>query len=74
MPLSLDLGAVSDPDVRRALERISAEWPASPLATTTAGRPPANRVAAGTMVFDVTLGRPVWSDGASWRGADGVVA
>jgi hypothetical protein len=74
MALALDLGGVSDPAARRALERVAVEWPASPLATTTAGRPPANRTAVGTMIYDTVLHRPLWSDGASWRGADGAVA
>lgn len=33
---------------------------------TTAGRPSAATAGAGCMIFDTTLGRPVWSNGTSW--------
>ena len=74
MPLPLELGAVSDPEARRALERVSAQWPTARRAVTTALRPNAARVPAGTMIYDTTLHRPVWSDGTTWRDATGTAA
>ncbi|HEX9936341.1 MAG TPA: glycosyl hydrolase family 28-related protein [Longimicrobium sp.] len=41
---------------------------------TVSARPPANTVAVGTQHFDVLTARPVWSDGTSWRYADGTPA
>jgi hypothetical protein len=41
---------------------------------TTALRPAASSVAAGTMVYDSTLGKPVWSTGAAWNDATGTAA
>lgn len=35
-------------------------------AFTTANRPAAATAGAGCMIFDTTIGRPVWSDGVSW--------
>jgi hypothetical protein len=40
-------------------------------ATTTAARPSASVVGAGAMMWDTTLGRPIWSNGSAWVGADG---
>lgn len=40
---------------------------------TTATRPAANTVEAGASIFDTTLGKPVWSDGAAWKDATGTV-
>ena len=38
---------------------------------TTATRPAANSVGVGTMIFDATLGIPLWSNGTGWRDATG---
>jgi len=38
---------------------------------TTAGRPAANAKGAGTMYYDTTVSKPVWSDGTTWRDAMG---
>lgn len=38
---------------------------------TTATRPAASSVGVGTMIFDATLGIPLWSNGAGWRDATG---
>lgn len=40
-------------------------------AFTTAGRPVATTYGAGTMVYDSTLSKPVFSDGTVWRDATG---
>lgn len=38
---------------------------------TTAGRPSAATAGAGAMVYDTTLGQPIWSDGTDWTDATG---
>lgn len=38
---------------------------------TTASRPSASTAGAGTMVFDSTLGKPIWSTGTAWVDATG---
>jgi hypothetical protein len=40
-------------------------------AFTTAARPAANAKGAGTMYYDTTVSKPVWSDGTTWRDAAG---
>lgn len=42
-----------------------------PKAYATGGRPSAAVVGKGAMVFDTTLNKPIWSDGASWVDATG---
>jgi hypothetical protein len=37
----------------------------------TGSRPTAATAGAGTMVFDTTLGKPIWSDGTNWKDATG---
>lgn len=47
----------------------------SPLRITTAastGRPAAS-TGAGLTIFDTTLNKPIWSDGANWRDATGTI-
>jgi hypothetical protein len=39
----------------------------------TGSRPSASTAGAGTMVFDSTLNKPIWSDGTNWRDATGTV-
>ena len=39
--------------------------------TTTAARPAAATAGAGAHMFDTTIGKPIWSDGAAWRDATG---
>lgn len=39
---------------------------------TTAGRPLASAVGNGARIYDDTLNKPIWSDGAVWRDAAGV--
>jgi hypothetical protein len=36
-----------------------------------ASRPAADRARPGSMFYDITLGKPIWSDGAVWRDATG---
>lgn len=43
------------------------------IATATIDRPHPATLRPGTMLFDLGLGRPLWSDGARWRDAMGVV-
>lgn len=38
---------------------------------TTGGRPSASTAGAGAMIYDTTLGMPVWSNGTAWRDAAG---
>jgi hypothetical protein len=38
---------------------------------TTAGRPSASTVGAGSCYYDTTLSKPVWSDGTNWKDASG---
>lgn len=40
-------------------------------AGSTASRPSASAVGAGAEFFDITLGKPIWSDGAIWKDATG---
>lgn len=42
-------------------------------AGTTAQRPPAAIAGAGASFLDTTLGKPIWSDGNTWRDATGTV-
>lgn len=39
--------------------------------TTTAARPSASSVGAGTMIYDTTLSIPIWSNGTVWKNAAG---
>lgn len=41
---------------------------------TTANRPIASVVGAAAMIYDTTLGKPVWSNGSVWRDASGTNA
>lgn len=38
---------------------------------TTSTRPKPASVGAGEMIFDTTLGKPIWSDGTNWKDATG---
>lgn len=55
--------SLSNVDTRYQLTRHTAY--------TTATRPTATSVAAGTTYYDTTLGKPAWSDGAVWKDAAG---
>lgn len=39
---------------------------------TTATRPPASSAGVGMMIFDTTLGKPIWANGNNWVDASGV--
>lgn len=41
---------------------------------TTAGRPSASTLGVGAMIFDTTIGKPIWSNGTIWVLADGSAA
>lgn len=43
-------------------------------ALATGSRPSASTVGAGAMIFDTTLGQPIWSDGTNWVDATGATA
>lgn len=51
--------------------RLTATAGLAPGATTTAGRLGAGTVPVGTMMYDTTLSKPIFSDGAVWRDAAG---
>ena len=41
---------------------------------TTATRPSAVTLGDGAMIYDTTINKPIWSDGAVWRDATGTAA
>lgn len=53
-------------------ERINANGPLRISPYSTAMRPSATSYDAGTMIFDTSLKKPIWSDGSTWRDASGV--
>lgn len=50
---------------------VNVNSPLSVVAYTTANRPAANSVPPGTHIWDSTLGKPIWSNGADWTDATG---
>jgi hypothetical protein len=54
--------------------QININAPLRLLAVTTANRPDAGSIPAGSNIFDTTLNRPLWSDGTQWRDAAGSLA
>lgn len=44
------------------------------LVGATVDRPSAATAGAGTMYYDTTLGKPVWSNGSAWKDAAGTTA
>jgi hypothetical protein len=73
MPLALELGGIHDPQVRRALEVLSQQFPVRAGLFTTALRPSAVTLGRGAEIYDTTLNKPVWSDGTNWRDAAGTI-
>lgn len=65
-PLALYAGSGASDTVRvaRGTFRISAVASASR---------PSSGIGAGCMLFDTTLGKPIWSDGSNWRDAAGTI-
>jgi hypothetical protein len=53
--------------------QINANAPLATQAVVTSGRPAANSVPAGTLMYDSTLGKPIWSNGTNWHDASGAV-
>lgn len=51
--------------------QINANAPLRVSAYRTASRPLATSVDMGTMIFDSTLQKPLWSDGTTWRDSAG---
>lgn len=68
--IAADAGVTGDSGVPTLGSRVSCS--ALPAATT-AGRPSASLLGVGAGVYDSTLSRPVWSDGAAWRDPEGGV-
>jgi hypothetical protein len=52
--------------------QINANGPLRISPYSTAMRPSATSLDAGTMIFDTSLKKPIWSDGVKWRDASGV--
>ncbi|MBT2248092.1 hypothetical protein JHV56_05175 [Arthrobacter sp. BHU FT2] len=48
--------------------------PITPYTSSTTARRSAAQAGAGSMAFDTTLGKPIWSDGTIWRDANGALA
>lgn len=53
------------------LEGFEADVGFRPGRFTTAGRPTASADNAGMMIYDTTLGKPIWSNGSVWKDAAG---
>ena len=70
MTQPVELGAIRDPAVQRAFEQMQLQMPPR-VVVTTAQRPPAARAGRGATVYDLTLSKPIWSDGTVWRDAAG---
>ncbi len=51
--------------------QVNANAPLRISASSTVQRPSAVTLDPGTMVFDTTLSKPIWSDGSVWRDANG---
>ena len=69
MTRPVELGGIQSPEVRRAFEQMQQNVP--PRRFTTALRPPAATAGVGAMIYDITLSKPIWSDGTTWRDAGG---
>lgn len=54
-----------------AVPSINITAPVTVKSYTTAGRPAATDVLAGTQIYDTTLGKPTWSNGTVWKDAAG---
>lgn len=50
---------------------INVNAPMATQAVPTTGRPSPTSVAAGTQIYDATLGKPIWSNGSAWHDASG---
>jgi parallel beta-helix repeat protein len=59
--------------VRRSDGRLSLGAPLRLMQYTTAGRPSASTAGVGAAIYDTSLSKPVYSDGANWRDAAGTV-
>jgi hypothetical protein len=51
-----------------------ANCPIAPSSGVTGSRPNATNIPAGSMWFDTTIGKPIWSTGSAWVLADGTAA
>lgn len=47
-------------------------WTVTPRVYATGSRPSASTAGIGAMIYDSTLGIPIWSNGTTWRNAAGV--
>jgi hypothetical protein len=57
-------------DLRRRLEQVE-DAPTRFAPVTTTARPSAAAAGVGAKLYDTTLHKPIWSDGAVWRDAAG---
>jgi hypothetical protein len=75
---SVTLGAANHGDRHNEIwafvDDLSLKANSSDNKSTTAARPSASSVSIGYQWFDTTLNRPIWSNGTSWRYADGTAA
>jgi lysophospholipase L1-like esterase len=53
------------------LAAVTAEGAFRSLAVATGSRPSASTVGVGAMIYDTTLGKPIWSNGTAWTDATG---
>jgi hypothetical protein len=53
--------------------QVNINAPLRPLISETSNRPNASTVPAGSQIYDSTISKPLWSDGANWRDAAGSV-
>jgi hypothetical protein len=51
--------------------QVNVQAPLGVLAVSTTARPSAATVGAGGHIFDVTLGKPIWSNGTAWVDSSG---
>lgn len=69
-----DGAASTDLDLERAAAGVLGVGAGHVIRTgkgATGSRPSASAVTAGSVWFDTTLNRPIWSDGTNWLGANG---
>lgn len=76
-PYSVDFStsvvAFPEEDTYRIFGKLAVSQPLRSVWGTTAQRPSASGVGAGSEFYDSTLGKPIWSNGTVWRDAAGTV-
>ena len=66
-----NVGAKGPTEISGSQVNINA--PIRALASPTSSRPQASSVPAGSHIYDLTLGKPIWSNGTEWTDAAGTV-